>query len=239
MSYTPVQKKRIYEDIVKQVIDKISKGMLKPNDKLPPEREMAGLLNTSRNSVSEAYRTLEVMGLVDIRPGGGVFVKDSQFEITFTRFLENLSDDYKLVLEVLEVRDLIEVELAKIAAHRASEEDIDKIDSILKNARKDIENGDNGVEYDYQFHTALAEASNNSIYVLLMNLIKDVLSKNIKSEIASIEGQPMETLKGHEEIFCQIQKGNASEAAFLMDKHIKKAKKELISIINKKVNKNE
>lgn len=237
MSFVPVQKKRIYEDIVKQILEKIDKGTLKPYDKLPPEREMANLLNTSRNSVSEAYRTLEVMGIVDIRPGGGAFIKETQLESMFTQFSENISDDYKLVLEVLEVRDLIEVELVKIAAHRASDADIDNLKNILERAKDAINKGDNGVEYDSEFHMALAKASNNSIYLLLMNLIKDVLAKSLRKEVASIEGQPVETLEGHEAIFHAINNGDAYKAALSMAEHIDQAKKDYINIMNKKVSK--
>ncbi|MCG8483798.1 MAG: FadR family transcriptional regulator [Clostridia bacterium] len=232
MKFEPVQKKRIYEDIVKQVLNQINSGILKPGDKLPAEREMSSLLNTSRNSVSEAYRTLEVRGFVEIRPGGGAFIKEVDLNSVFKPFSQMISDDYRLILDTLDARDVIETEVAKLVACRANDQEIEQIKDIIAESKKAVKTGSNGLKYDDDFHMALANASHNKIYAMIMNLIKDALTKSREATL-NIAGQPSKTVDDHEEILNAIISGDSEKAGIVMRKHLKKARENIIDIINK------
>ena len=78
MDLTPIRTKRLYEEIVEQIRQLISDGKLKPGDKLLAERELADRFQVSRASVREAIRTLEMLGVIDIRPGEGTFIRETE-----------------------------------------------------------------------------------------------------------------------------------------------------------------
>lgn len=224
------QKKRLYEDIVNQIIKLINDGELKPGDRLPSERELANDLKISRNSVREAFRTLELRGHVEIRPGDGVFVKKIDFDKMLNPFSKIISDDEKLILDLLDVRDVMEVEMARLAASYADEEEISEIKEVLEEAEKEIVKGSDGVKYDDEFHMAIARATHNSIYILITNLIKESLSKSRKMT-ESIDGQPVKTLEDHRKIYNAIAEGDSEKASQMMREHLLKAKKNIIKII--------
>lgn len=233
MKFEPVQRKRIYEDIVNQILSQINKGILNPGDRLPSEREMASLMNTSRNSVSEAYRTLEVSGFVEIRPGGGAFVKEIDYQNFFKPFSDMISEDDMLILDTLEARDLIEVENAKMAARKASDEELDNLKKIVGQSKNAIDNGENGVKFDDEFHLAIAKASHNRVLSMVMQLINDSLSTSREATM-KIDGQPAKTVCDHEEILNAIVSGDSEKAGIAMKKHLKKAKNNIVSQINGK-----
>ncbi|MDD3363973.1 MAG: GntR family transcriptional regulator, partial [Syntrophomonas sp.] len=83
MSFHPIKTKKIYEEIVEQLKGMISTGDLQPGNKLPAERDMAESLGVSRASVREALTALETMGILDIRPGEGTFVRRTSDSETF------------------------------------------------------------------------------------------------------------------------------------------------------------
>src|ERR1051326_3600983 len=80
MDIEPIKSTRIYEEIVRQIKTMISEGRLKSGDQLPPERDLAEKFVVSRTSVREALRALESVGLIEIRPGEGAFVKEVSVE---------------------------------------------------------------------------------------------------------------------------------------------------------------
>ena len=80
MVFKPIQQQKIYEKIVDQIRSMVSSGMLKPGDKLPAERVLAESLNVSRASVREALSALQLMGLVEIKPGEGTFIKQMDID---------------------------------------------------------------------------------------------------------------------------------------------------------------
>ena len=75
-----IQRRRVYQDIVGQIQELIQEGVLKPGDRLPPERELAERLQVSRSSLREAMRALELQGLVVSRPGAGTFVSTESLD---------------------------------------------------------------------------------------------------------------------------------------------------------------
>ena len=91
----PLVKTRLYEEIVKQIINRIKSGELKPGDKLPTERELASQLKVSRTAIREALRSLEVMGVIDSKVGSGTFVKEMSLDSLMDplqAYLKKMSD---------------------------------------------------------------------------------------------------------------------------------------------------
>jgi GntR family transcriptional repressor for pyruvate dehydrogenase complex len=131
LSFRPIKTKRIYEEIVEQLKELISKGELKHGQKLPAERELAESLGVSRASVREALTALEAIGILDIRPGEGTFIRETSVSTTFAPLTMILEMEQNSISQLMEVRRVLETEIAALAVQRATEEDLARIEENL------------------------------------------------------------------------------------------------------------
>ena len=118
VDFAVIKQKRVYEDIVGQVQALIQEGVLKPGDRLPPERELAERLRVSRSSLREAIRALELRGLVVSRPGAGTFVSTESVETILSVIAASINGSGGYLSDIFEVRHLLEPKIAALAAER-------------------------------------------------------------------------------------------------------------------------
>src|SRR5262245_46615986 len=114
----PIQSTRIYEEIGRQVKQLIAEGRLKTGDRLPPERELAEKFVVSRTSVREALRALESLGLIEIRPGEGTFVRQVSVDALVGPLALMLPSQREAIGELFEARRVLEPAIAALAASR-------------------------------------------------------------------------------------------------------------------------
>ena len=181
MEFTPVKTKRLYEEIVEQIKQLITGGNLKPGDKLLPEREMAERLQVSRASVREAIRALEMLGFVEIRPGDGTFVRDTDTDDIIRPLAMFLAVERSSLLDMFEVRRIFETASASLAAERATAEEVEQIGTLLAKMRDriNLQDSEKGEEYDAAFHYAVAEATHNSLLTKLFRTVSEEFAKAI------------------------------------------------------------
>ena len=222
----PLKKTRLYEEIIEQFRELISKGELKPGDKLPPERDLAIQLNVSRTAIREALRSLESMGFIESRVGGGTFIREITLDNVIKPFSGILSQDKKLMMELIDVRILLEGELAKLAAQRINEKKISMIEDSISLMEKEIKGGGIGIKGDNSFHNSLAAAAENSAMSKILDMCGDLLS-NTREATLKIPGQPVKSVKDHKEIFEAIKKADGEEAKKRMRSHLRKAYKNI------------
>ena len=130
----PVKRSRIYEHIVDQIHALIREGRWAPGDQIPPERELAERFRVSRTSVREALRALEMQGIIDSRQGGGTFVRTADTEALVPPLAAAILRGRRELAEVLEVRELIEPGIARLAAERATAEHVVRARATLLSA---------------------------------------------------------------------------------------------------------
>lgn len=159
-----VKKVRISDTVVDQIIALIEEGTLKVGDQLPGERELVNQLQVGRASVREALRILEAQGSIEVRPGKGAFITGEVAKLADQEgvrlwFQQHASE----VLELLEIREVLERRSAMLAATRASQEQIDHLKRILDDVERALKKGDLDIlGYDDQkFHRLIAQASGN------------------------------------------------------------------------------
>ena len=223
MDLRPIKTKKIYEEIIEQIRVLVVKGDLKPGDRLPSERDLAVRLNVSRASVREALSALEMMGLLEIRSGEGTFIKKIDLDSVVTPLTWVLSMEKDTILELLEVRKMLEGQTVALAAKRASSEDLRDLEDTLKAMYQDIQTGQIGEEADLRFHYAIARASKNKILLRLMNAISDTMHQSLKaSRVRLYEEQatPEVLYKEHLLILEAITKKNDDEARHYMLEHL-------------------
>ena len=129
--FEAVRKTKLYEKVAQQIRGLIRDGLLKPGDKLPPERELAETFQVSRSSLRDAIRSLEVMGLLEPRQGEGTIVLDLDASALVSPLSTMLRQKRELVGELLDFRKIIEPPLAARAAAHATPEELVYMEEIL------------------------------------------------------------------------------------------------------------
>jgi GntR family transcriptional repressor for pyruvate dehydrogenase complex len=204
----PIRPKKISEEIVAQIKQLISRGELKPGDRIPSERELAIMLGVSRPSVREAIMVLEAMGFLDSRQGGGTFVK----ALTEGRIMDPLAKlvekkDPALLRSLAEVRMGLESWSAYLAAKRATAEDIAELRRIYAVMVKQAAKGGWNSEVDAEFHYAITEASHNSLQMHVLDSIHSLFHTTIQvalMEFYQQQGHIQLLLSHHREIMEAI-----------------------------------
>jgi DNA-binding FadR family transcriptional regulator len=118
--------------VAESIRDMIERRGLKAGERLPPERELTRILASSRTSVREALRTLDGLGVVEIRPGRGAYVRAGAARLRTAWWEEYLADYRDRVLDLLEVRELLDARAAALAARRASGDETAALRSVLE-----------------------------------------------------------------------------------------------------------
>lgn len=200
----PVKRSRIYEHIVGQINALIREGRWAPGDQIPPERELAERFKVSRTSVREALRALEMQGIIDSRQGGGTFVRTGDTEMLVGPLAAAILRGRRELAEVLEVRELIEPGIARLAARRATAEHVAELETLLQRQRECIAAERSFVEEDTAFHYTLAKAADNHILLRLHNVILDVLRESRQSYL-HVPNRPQMSLRGHEAMLAAVK----------------------------------
>jgi len=179
--YLPIQSERLYERIVNQIEQRIESGDLKVGDQLPSEHELAEQFAVSRTAIREAVKALRQKGLVEIRPGRGTFITNE----TSDTIRNSLGMMMKFGAtkgsgNLVEVREILEPEIAALAATRITTEYITAMQDAVKIMDTALDNVEVYIEADLDFHLALAEATQNPFILILMDSIIDLLREQRK-----------------------------------------------------------
>ena len=233
MDLTPIRTKRLYEEIVEQIRLLIADGKLKPGDKLLAERELADLKAVSRASVREAIRTLEMLGVIDIRPGEGTYIRETETDDIIRPLAMFLAVERSSVIDMFEMRRIFETATASLAAQRATDQEILEIETTLEDMKErlNLQDPEKGEEFDAAFHFAIAEATHNTLLAKLFKTVSEDFSKansaarrrlyldNVKN--------PQRIIDQHSNILKAIQARSPKGAAEAMRVHLKFAEGEL------------
>jgi GntR family transcriptional repressor for pyruvate dehydrogenase complex len=212
----PVERYRLYEQLVRRLLDYVEEAGLVPGQQLPSERELATRLGVSRTSVRQALVALEVQGVVGRRHGGGTFLAspDRQDAVaTLRKRRQRLPD-------VLEAREALEVKIAELAATRRTDDDLAAITTALDHMADDIKAGGYGVDGDAEFHAAVATAAHNPLLIEIMAQLSDLITES-RLESLTQPGRPHRSLASHRRIADAITAGDGRKAASAMRAHVR------------------
>lgn len=212
----PIKKKRLFEEIILAIDKYVQEENIQSGEKLPSESELASIFNVSKTTVREAMSVLHANGIIESRPGMGIFLKKNNGGGIVEKVVANLLKKDEL-LEILEFRRGLEVEAVSLAAIRATEEDLNAIQQAHQNLVQANQEGSVGVEEDFSFHYSIILASHNSIYKDVFNIVSDKFEDGIrvsKMQSINVPGRFVEGYKEHETII---------EALFLKDPELASA----------------
>ncbi|MDA0998992.1 MAG: FadR/GntR family transcriptional regulator [bacterium] len=219
----PVKKTRIYEDVVAQVQRLIRTKKLSPGDRLPSERELAATLGIGRPSVREALRTLDSMGLIEVRSGQGAFLRDIGLNPYLASIRESLSFllDVKedTFLELWEVRQGLEEQIAPLAAERREEKHLEKLRALTREMHDAIDSPESFIRAGVTFHRTLAEAADNAVLLTVWEAIAGLIEKS-QRRIIGIPEQAGQAVAQHEALLAAVISGDRDAARRAMREHM-------------------
>ena len=220
--FNSVRAHRLSDGIVEQIENAAGAGQLKPGDKLPTERELAALFRVSRTCVREAIRALELRGLLEVRRGvkGGQFIRSADSRALATGLLMLFRSHPMVPADFAEARVMIEPEVARIAAIRATNADLQELGSIVDSRARLAARSEEAQTLDIAFHRLVAQATKNSVQILVVNMLMDLEANVIRSRLLLGDDEAMKIATAHRRILSALAARDANAGAMRMRAHL-------------------
>ncbi|MFW5737109.1 MAG: FadR/GntR family transcriptional regulator [Halanaerobium sp.] len=234
MEFKQIKNNKVYEQIIEQIREMIYEGELKKGDKLPSERQLKKDLGVSRASIREAFSALEMIGLIESRPGEGTFIRKCFDEDIFNPLSLILLLNDNVAEELLELRRVLEIDCVKLAAERATEVEIVEMGAYIDDLLSSSGYEEKSIKADKMFHYSIARASGNKVLMFFMRSISEAMDfhiKNTRTKLVSKEETMSDFAKQHQEIFKALKEHDSEQAAAEMKKHLDYVEK----LINKEI----
>jgi len=224
--FRAAKQNRIFQDVVDQIQEAIITGRLKIGDKLPAERELKEMLQTSRSTLREALRVLEQKGLIEIKlgVGGGARVRAASAD-QVTESLDLLIRSQRVSLDHLaEFRKGVEGDVVAIAAERAGRADIERVKELLDRARHCADAGvgqlNRFLQADKELHLAFAQISGNPVYLSVMKMVHDNIHRYYEQFLSMEDREMKENFLDLEKIVKAVENREIEEARRLAQAHV-------------------
>lgn len=217
----PVEKQTLVTVVLERLVTYIQGGALRPGDALPSQHELARQLSVSRPVLREAMQALATVGLIEIRPGSGCYVRESVHAVNPESILAAFAHDS--VTEMLEARMVLEVELAALAAQRATTDDLSRIEATLGRIKRAAARNHGTSQATSDFHQAVARAAHNAVLLKMAQMLRrPQIAQGIQVEHAlpDITAQEYEN---HRSLFEAISARDPELARRLMRDHLETA----------------
>ncbi len=214
-----VRKNRRYEQVAEQIQGLIARGVLKPGDRLPPERDLVSKFGVGRGSIRDAIRTLEVMGIVEPRQGHGTVVRELSADALVVPLASVLSQKRHLVAELLDVRRMIEPALAGRAAANATPEAVARLEDVLRRQQEKMRRGEPGIEEDSEFHYGIAVAAGNTVMLQVLDVLMDLLRES-RTRSLQVPGRLERSFAGHKRVLRAIKRRDSAAAEKAVRQHL-------------------
>jgi len=217
---SPIQRQPVAEQVAQQLLGLIQSGNLKPGQQLPPERELATILDVSRPSLREALRALSLLGVVKIRQGGGVYVSalDPESLLGPIHFFISL-DDHNIE-DLFEARILVESAIAKLAAKKISSEQLTHLRDLVGDEDSLLDDPQEFIDADVQFHRTIFDAAENSFLIRVATSLH-VLGRASREITGYIPGVLKKSIKDHQKILEALEERDAEKAGAAMERHLR------------------
>lgn len=221
-----LQHRKLYEQVVERIKGQILGGELRSGDQLPNERTLGERYGVSRTVIREAIKTLIENGLVEVRRGQGTFVFDGTANA--------LKQSLRLMMgfaandraeEMVEVRELLEPEIAARAALRRTPADLEALRAAIEDMNAAIDDVERFIEADNRFHVALAVSTQNHFIPRLLDSVVDLLQE-LRGHIFRVGGGPQRGQHHHQHILDAVEKGDAAEAREAMLAHLAQVRRD-------------
>jgi len=218
VEFQKVKNTKVYETVISQLKEKIFLGELGPGQPLPPERVLADMMGVSRASIREALKILEFMGLIKCKHGEGTFISTLNSEILVDKLNSvSATETDTLLLDLLELREIIEPKIIELAIKRGTKEELDNIEKSLN--FEGVLDEESFYMIDAGFHLAIARASHNTYAISLMETMLDMIHETEKRTI-SLSRKRECIVQEHKDILKHIKSKDKERALIAIQNHL-------------------
>lgn len=226
--YKSLHTQLLSEQVVEQIEMLILEGHLQLGERLPAERSLSERLGVSRTVVREAVKSLQEKGLVEVRPGVGTFVHDGMSKIMRESIERMVLIDPRHGLDnLLEVREILEPQIAALAAHKATESDIQKLEAAVQQMDDAMDDVETFIAADHDFHLVLAQATQNQLLVSLLDSIVDLLIQQRRQIFLESPDGPKHGQEHHKHILQAVSIRDRNLARTTMLEHLQQIRDDI------------
>jgi GntR family transcriptional repressor for pyruvate dehydrogenase complex len=231
-----IERRRLTDQIIEQLITMIAEGTLVPGDKLPPEHRLMKDFGVGRSSLREAVGALSLIGLLSVSPGRGTHVSIASGEFLAKPLRWGmLMMQRDRIQELIEARIALEQAIVTMAAERATEEDLQEIRRYHRHLKAAKNSRKRAIQADFSFHIALAKASHNNVLSKLLAELRQPVRHWMEKKASALGEYDYDVvIKQHEAILQAIESHDAKRAQTALSKHLESVKEQLTALLTEK-----
>lgn len=215
-------------EVARRLLDLFTSGSVAAGTRLPPERQLSAALGVGRSAVREALAALEILGIVDVRPGSGTYLRGLASELLPQTLRWGLLIGERNTAQLLELREGLEIYVARLAAARADARVLSRLDKSVKRMRETIADLPAFAKADLDFHHALAEAAGNETLTDHVHVIRSLLQVYADRAVHD-SAEAERAVAEHEAVLAGVRQGDGDAAASAMAVHMATATARLLA----------
>ncbi|WP_235749676.1 FadR/GntR family transcriptional regulator [Neobacillus bataviensis] len=224
-----------YIKIMDDIRHLILEGGLSAGDRLLSERELAAELKVSRTVIREALKSLEMLGIIEVK-AGGTFIKEPELNGMYHTLSYTMALDNVTIFELLETRKIIEVQAIKLATVRRTSTDLVIISEILEEMKQALNENDlnKSVDADHKFHSYLVKSSQNKVLSIMMDATSDLFREALsitREKLGQYSGMDKAIYVQHYSIYKAVRDQDVDYAEKIMAEHLDTLDNELKMIV--------
>lgn len=213
-----IQKTSLVTIAIERIKSHILENKLKPNDKFLTEKELVEQLQVSRTVVREALISLQTVGILHVKPGGGVYLAEPKLD-SINTILKHYYDTYGVKMkELMEIREIVELGALRLIIEKQVDVDIDQLISINESYYKSIIQKQDTKKFDRLFHQSLIKSTDNETYFKFSEVISEYFSL-VRMDFIEKEDTLIESYEQHVQIIDAIKNKNLPVAQNVMKEH--------------------
>lgn len=225
-SLTPLIRGSITREVTARLFDYLTNGNLAPGARLPSERQLAEALQVGRSAIRETLAALEVLGIVDSRPGSGTYLRNHSSDLLPAVINWGLALGQSRTLDLVESRAELEVITARLAAERATKADVQRLKLRLDRMAETADSLSEFIEADVAFHLEIADIAGNTVLGDILHSVRALLKVWVERAVTA-EGNTEPTLAEHQRVFQAIRAADPEAARSTMEAHMRSASNRL------------
>ncbi|CAB5110581.1 hypothetical protein D3OALGB2SA_2381 [Olavius algarvensis associated proteobacterium Delta 3] len=220
MNYKTVKRKSTCKQVMKQILESIESGRLQPGDQLPTEQQLIEMFGVGRSTIREATSTLSMLGYLQSIQGKGCFVSEDLDPVKATGFALQDLQAATNIIDLVEVREILECNVVRLAASRADSEDVERIQTACSKMKDNMEDLNRFIKHDFEFHIALARSTGNQLILEMMKRIVEKIHAEYDKFRPHALFQRDEAILTAEHIVNFVANGEGEKAARSMQEHL-------------------
>jgi GntR family transcriptional regulator, transcriptional repressor for pyruvate dehydrogenase complex len=217
--------------VAKRLLDSFTSGHIEAGTRLPAERQLAASLGIGRSAVREALAALEILGIVDVRPGSGTYLRGSASELLPETLSWGIMLSAGRTAELIELRGELEIFAARKAAERVSARDLEQLRKHLKGMHDNLTDRARFIESDLKFHLHLARSADNQVLFDLLQSIRSLLRLWVERGLDSQSDAEL-AYEEHAEVLAAIERRDPEAVTAAMRHHMSTASERLMRTID-------